>query len=135
MKGKHAEHAHISCVDKQGRTCSRQNTTGCYLFNVGIDDLEEDLQIDKHGPKPDIVEHITRTDDYPILSTPNRVGAGLSQPDMSPIGASREPNLALLPRIANVPPWLKKPTEKSGQRYPYLKLSMWMMVSMGRWST
>ena len=27
MKGKHAEHAHISCVDKQGRTCSRQNTT------------------------------------------------------------------------------------------------------------
>ena len=27
MKGKHAEHAHISCVDKQERTCSRQNTT------------------------------------------------------------------------------------------------------------
>ena len=46
---------------------------GCYLFNIGVDDLEEgylprgDYQEEAHS------ETFTRTDDYPVMSTPTRI--------------------------------------------------------------
>ena len=81
---------------------------GCYLFNIGVDDLEGVVQ----GTQPTVREHLTRTDDFPTVSTPTRVTPTAQNLEMSPITHANGPDFALLPRIANIPPWLKKPTEK-----------------------
>ena len=54
-----------------------------------------------------IGEHFTRSDDFPEASTPARISHGLGMPDMSPVAGNSHPNFTLLPRIANIPPWLK----------------------------
>ena len=88
----------------------RVSVLGCFLFNIGVDDLDE-------GPLPNVEpaavrEHMNRTDDFPALSTPTRVNTGLGQPGLSPISGNNTADFTLLPRIANIPPWLKKKTEK-----------------------
>ena len=81
---------------------------GCYLFNVGVDDLEEEFTPERIDNE--VVEHLTRTDDYPTTSTPSRVGPTADDIAVSPVGEPQE--FVLLPRIANVPPWLRGKTEK-----------------------
>ena len=56
---------------------------GCYLFNVGVDDLEEGyIPTTEVGEQN---EHLTRTDDFPAASTPSRVGLPLTDVEMSPM--------------------------------------------------
>ena len=86
---------------------------GCYLFNVGVDDLEEDFveqDIDQHQEEAHL-ETFGRTDDFPATSTPRRV-RNVEELNMSPVQASKNlPEFRMLPRVANVPPWLHKPKD------------------------
>ena len=91
---------------------------GCYLFNMGVDDLEEEATF---SPDIDIEtrEHLTRTDDYPAASTPTRVRPYTNNLDLSPIN-DRGYDVAFLPRIANIPPWLRGATERKWRDEPLL---------------
>ena len=84
---------------------------GCYLFNIGVDDLEDGFnggaqeQVETHG------ETLTRANDFPAASTPKRVH---DQPEakMSPIPRNlQNQGFHLLPRVANAPPWILKPKD------------------------
>ena len=81
---------------------------GCYLFNIGVDDLEEGFE---GGQEQEEVhtETLCRQSDFPAASTPKRVK---DQPEtaLSPIAGRRE-NFRILPRVANVPPWILKPKD------------------------
>ena len=95
---------------------------GCYLFNIGVDGLEDGFsQLDQAGGRL-VQEHITRSDNFSASSTPLRVGPCSRQPDLSPIREDNDFRIDFLPRIANVPPWLKKPTEKKWTSEPLLTL-------------
>ena len=88
---------------------------GCYLFNIGIDDLDDDFQprtgvaqVDAHS------ETLNRTDDFPVESTPSRVRPTEQSLYMSPIPQRPDrSSFNLLPRVANVPPWIKKSKDPS----------------------
>ena len=84
---------------------------GCYLFNIGTDDLDEHNP-DPNGPNQEEAhsETLNRTDDYPAASTPVRVRS-VDEPAASPIVGAGVQSFALLPRVANVPPWIKKPKD------------------------
>ena len=83
---------------------------GCYLFNVGIDDLEEEFQTESTQHEA-YEETANRTDDFPAASTPARVRGGRSpSPAQSPIPNNAE-TFQILLRVANVPPWIKKPKD------------------------
>ena len=81
---------------------------GCYLFHIGIDNIEEGCQ--KHVTPPSPVETQPASRDFPAVSTPRRVN-----PDdgndlgVSPIRGQRD--FEILPRATNVPPWLLKPKD------------------------
>ena len=85
---------------------------GCFLFNMGVDDLEEgfnepepeDHQRDFHD------ETHGRTDDFPATSTPVRVREP-SEITMSPMQPTQRPQFEILPRVANVPHWVHKPKD------------------------
>ena len=81
---------------------------GCYLFNVGVDDLEEGFQSGQEQEEAHS-ETLCRTTDFPAASTPKRVR---NQPEaaLSPI-AGRQEEFRILPRVANVPPWIPKPKD------------------------
>lgn len=93
---------------------------GCYLFNVGVDDLEEDVPCPASQPR--VWEHLTRKDDFPATSTPSRVGHNFNDLGLSPMGAAPKGDFTILPRIANIPTWLKKRTEKAWTEKYILKL-------------
>lgn len=81
---------------------------GCYLFGIGVDDIEEECQA------PPIAAAQTETQasrhDFPAVSTPRRVYPNhLQEPSMSPI--TKEQDIEFLPRATNVPPWLLKPKD------------------------
>ena len=83
---------------------------GCYLFNVGVDDLEEDFNEEEADGQRDAHDEThVRTDDFPASFTPKRVNRGCSLTD-SPI-APRNDNFVILPRVANVPHWIRKPKD------------------------
>ena len=97
---------------------------GCYLFNVGVDDLEEDFTCDSGMQEEAHKETLTRTDDYPAMSTPTRVAPQASPTD-SPIQAREAVKFAILPRVANVPHWVPKPkdptfTDSKANTYKYV---------------
>lgn len=82
------------------------------MFNIGLDDLEDgyveqhpdDHQEDAHE------ETLGRTDDFPAASTPCRVRYA-EDLNMSPIqSAPRQPEIEVLPRVANAPPSLATQT-------------------------
>ena len=85
---------------------------GCYLFNIGIDDLEDGF--DQSEPSPIQAEAHdetqVRSDDFPAMSTPSRVGAA-DIPTESPIAARETVRFSLLPGVANVPHWIQKPKD------------------------
>ena len=83
---------------------------GCYLFNVGIDDIEEECLYSQ-----DMIPTEARgaTNDYPAVSTPTRVRPTQAGPQLSPIREEEEgTGLQIGPRVANIPPWLLKPKDK-----------------------
>ena len=91
---------------------------GCYLFNIGVDDLEEDVDFTAREPV-EVREHLTQTDDYTAFSTPTRVGLSGQDLGLSPI-VRADYAVDFLPRIANVPPWLRQCTEKKWKDQPAL---------------
>lgn len=79
---------------------------GCYLFNIGVDSLEESFNEDGSMPTTEVHEEtLVRTDDFPAVSTPKRVGPS-QMLAKSPI-PGRNQDFAILPRVANVPHWVK----------------------------
>ena len=85
---------------------------GCFLFNVGIDDLEDHCQYD---PTAEVEEPecITHNKDFPAASTPVRVSTRQPAMSMSPIREEKHNNqeYEFLPRAVNVHPWLRKPKD------------------------
>ena len=73
---------------------------GCYLFNIGIDDLEKGVNLEGTGQEEAHEETLVRTDDFPAASTPQRIRP-TEEPPESPIGAGPQ-DFDLLPRVANV---------------------------------
>ena len=63
---------------------------GCYLFNIGVDDLEEGFEHTEPAQEEAVVETLCRSDNFPAVPTPKRVG-GHAEPQMSPI-----PGLSLI---------------------------------------
>ena len=85
---------------------------GCYLFNVEVDDLEEDFSFVGSETQMDVAdETIGRTDDYPAVSTPLRVGPPIDVPVSPLCDPPEEMAIRFLPRIANIPPWIRKPKD------------------------
>ena len=86
---------------------------GCYLFNIGIDDLEEGFEQDTAADRQKEAheETLTRSDDFPAVSTPTRVGVFRQEPHHSPVPSLQCQQFMLLPRVANAPPWIEKPKD------------------------
>ena len=82
---------------------------GSYLFNIGIDDLEEDCP-ETPGENPTI-EHLPRSDNFPTAAAPSRVRNTPAEPPVAPIRGKHGYDLAFSIRAANVPPWLRKACE------------------------
>ena len=80
---------------------------GCYLFNIGVDDLEEGVSYEQVSQEEAHTERLGRTDDFPAASTPTRVRGTANLTD-SPIAKAHGADFEMLPRVANVPPWIKK---------------------------
>ena len=76
---------------------------GCYLFNIGVDDLEEDFEEEDNHQEEAHQETLTRTDDFPFKSTPSWVG---HRPvvDESPVSQRNSPSFVILARVMNAPP-------------------------------
>ena len=87
---------------------------GCYLFNIGVDDLEEGFDPGCGDEQEEAFsETLCRTDDFPTASTPSRVGNTL-ETCASPIQIPPHTegiNFEFLPRVANVPHWTHKPKD------------------------
>ena len=81
---------------------------GAYLFNVGIDTIEDGCQYP--GTRLDTVEHLVHRSDCPAVSTPLRVTTTRRSPSLSPIREDGQ-EIDLLPRTANAPPWLRRPKD------------------------
>ena len=94
---------------------------GCFLFNMGVDDLEEGFTDQQAEQAEACQETLTRTDDFPAVSTPVRVDKGPSCVPISPIPGQSQP-IQLMPRVANVPPWLKKAKDPIFKPKPILSL-------------
>ena len=81
------------------------------FFNMGVDDLEEGFDLQAGNQREAHEETLCREDDFPAASTPRRV-TNTSQSLLSPIiGRREEQNIQILPRVANVPPWISKPKD------------------------
>ena len=83
---------------------------GCYLFNVGIDDLEEDIDSQEQTASQEEAhpETLVRTDDFPAMSTPVRVNQPAKITE-SPVAAAT--NFTILPRVANILHWIQRPKD------------------------
>ena len=83
---------------------------GCYLFNIRVDDLEDGF-LNKGCQQEEVhQETMTRSDDFPAMSTPTRVTPQTALSE-SPIQARETVRFAILPRVANVPHWVPKPKD------------------------
>ena len=81
---------------------------GCYLFNVGVDDIEEDCPYDGR-----VTHQETLSSDFPAVSTPTRVNRSIGNPDLSPVREQneRDQDVEFLPTAVNIPPWMRKPKD------------------------
>ena len=83
---------------------------GCYLFNTGVDDLEEDFVEQDDSFEQDAHQEMAgRLTDYPAISTPKRVDTRLDQPTELPLPRAQLFEFVL--RVANVPSWIRKPKD------------------------
>ena len=102
---------------------------GCYLFNIGVDNLEEGFDNTTAAQVTEAhQETLVRTDDFPTVSTPKRVG--LSEELLASPIPDRRQDFALLPRVANVPHWIRKPRIRPSRARKLLLLNMSTMRSM-----
>ena len=86
------------------------------LFNIGIDNLEDNYQPPTEETQTDAHEEtLTRSDDFPTASTPIRV-TGPNELTDSPSAGHSSQNFAILPRVANVPHWIKKSKDPNFKR-------------------
>lgn len=76
---------------------------GCFLFNIGIDTIEDSCPYPIKNDQIIQQEHLVRTDDFPAFSTPSRVTTLRRLPELSPIREDG-PNIEVPTRAANVPP-------------------------------
>ena len=85
---------------------------GCYLFtNVGIDDLEEDFDCPEAAQENTFEETLGPTGNQPTTSTPTRARLPPTVAASPVIGRRRALSFTILPRVANVPPWIQKPKD------------------------
>ena len=103
---------------------------GCYLYNIGVDNLEEQYEGQTPGRETQATqEHLPRRDDFPVHSTPTRVRPLSSLPSLTPIKETADhQECELLPRVANAPPWLLKPKDP---RWRKKKISVLKFVDDG----
>ena len=85
---------------------------GGFLFNVGIDHLEDGCQFPDMPFFDQHVETSASTADYPAASTPARISSFVEELAPSPIHTAG-PDFVLEPRVANVPPWIRAPKERT----------------------
>ena len=78
---------------------------GSYLFNIGINDLEQGMIAAEEPPEE--YEHLPRTDDFPTSSTPTRVGPSMNDVNATPVRKRGDYNIVFSSKAANVPSWLK----------------------------
>ena len=92
---------------------------GCYLFNMGVDNLEDNfVQTDLPLVNSD-TETLNRRDDFPAVSTPRRVGRSIQSIPCSPIQPDPASSpVEFLPRVANIPPWILKPKDPTFKEKP-----------------
>ena len=86
---------------------------GCYLFNVGVDDLEDEFVDEQQTPEQEEAhtEVLHRRNDFPAASTPMRVGSRPSTAESPIMATTPPPSIELLPRVANAPHWIPKPKD------------------------
>ena len=89
---------------------------GSFLFNVGIDDIEQGC-VYPDEPFQDTLESQPSKQDYPASSTPRRVGVAHSAAAESPIRLNEqtEQELRILTTAVNTLPWLRRPKEQKWQ--------------------
>ena len=87
---------------------------GSFLFNVGVDDIEDGCDYPPSHFQDTMESHAPR-EDYPAHSTPARVGRPARAVSESPIRYNdrTDQELRILPRAMNTPPWLRKPKEQT----------------------
>ena len=103
LRDVHSEPKKITTGAPQG------SVLGAYLFNVGIDTIEDGCVYPTEGNET--IEHLVHKEDCPAMSTPRRVTMARRSPGLSPIREDG-PNVDILPRSANIPPWIRKPKER-----------------------
>ena len=59
---------------------------GCYLFNIGVDDLEEGFIGEEETQEEAHSEMLCRGDDFPVTSTPTRVKRNVNITDSPVVG-------------------------------------------------
>ena len=85
---------------------------GSFLFNVGIDDLEDEC-IYPGEQFHDTAEHQDDVN-FPAASTPRRVSTANAGPTFSPIRTTTPggQSIEVMPRTMNTPPWLRGAKEQ-----------------------
>ena len=83
---------------------------------MGVNDLEDEFPQDvRQETQAEAFEETNlRTDDFPTASTSQRVGP-VEDMVAPPIAQRSAQNFTLLPRVANVPHWVKKPKDPEFQ--------------------
>ena len=82
---------------------------GCYLFDIGLDDLEDGFHNNTQEQEEAHSETLCNVSDFPEASTSKRV-RDHPEAALSAI-ADRRNDFSILPRVANVPPWILKPKD------------------------
>ena len=78
---------------------------------MGVDDLEDGFKPGNSTSFDGPQETFAREGDFPAMSTPKRVHGGPRYDPGSPIAPEPVQDFNILPRVANVPPWIRRPKD------------------------
>lgn len=105
---------------------------GTYLFNVGTDDLEEE-NLEDGGPRTppnNGIEFLERSG-AGEASTPSGQAGLMDSPPFSPVvAAGIGIDFEILPRVMNVPGWIRAPKEPKWKERPVLCIFTLTTVSL-----